>query len=109
MHQTASPARAGWRGLAAWPTRDAAVIVLPSPGPRAWTAPNANARSSDSPRTSGVSRQLTSAANEPPEATGAPPTVWGERSEESAVVPAPGRKDRLASPTFSGLDRSDTG
>jgi len=75
MSDTARPTTMAWRFFAPAPTRYAAVIVLPCPGPRACTAPNPTASSSEPSRISGVNRQSTSFANDPPLEMGAPETV----------------------------------
>ena len=86
------------------------MIVLPCPGPSAWRAPKAKASRSDTASTIGVSRQLTSAAKDFPELTADPSTLPPSASgTDPTPEPWPGRNDRLAEVTWSGLDSSDTG
>ena len=110
MSETAAPATTACRTFAPLPTRYAAVIVLPCPGPSACSAPKAKAARSETISTIGVSRHLTSAAKDPPEATGEPVTVRAPDGWPMVEpVAAPGSKEKAAELIRSGLDSSDTG
>ena len=113
MSATAIPTVAASRARPPFPTRYAAVMVFPCPGPNACSAPNPMASRTDTARTSGVNRQVTKLAKEPPEAIGAPDTVSPEgRPRAPPAVPgAAGSswKARVASETSSGLESRSTG
>src|SRR2546422_7492024 len=84
-------------------------MVFPCPGPRAWIAPNARARSSEPIRMRGVRRHRIRPANEPPPATGAPETVGPCDDGRAVPVAGPGRKENVAEVTSRGLERRSCG
>src|SRR5438874_1929269 len=105
ISETAAPTAMAYVRRAPAPTRYAAVMVLPCPGPNACTAPNPKARRSEAARTNGVRRHRTRPANEPPDAMGAPPTVAPSvRDSAPRAVPRPGRKENTADVTSRGLE-----
>src|SRR5438132_9651286 len=94
IRDTATPATMAWVRLAPAPTRYAAVMVFPWPGPSAWTAPNADASTRDSTTIAGVNRHRMSPANDPPDATGAPDTVVPRAPPDVAALPGPGGQEQ---------------
>ena len=106
---TEAPTATACPTLAPDPTRYAAVIVLPCPGPRAWAAPNRKASRRDTTSTRGVSLRPIRAANAPPLATGTFCTVGSPGARSATADARPGPNAKLAPVTSSGLDRRSNG